>query len=227
MMENFEPLNNPVWVALNSGNSHLAQGGALARSFQERISPFVGLKDFSKHAFAALETIPTELPMAIVSKELVTPTNTFEVLQREKILQMVFQEETVEKLNPDSVRLGKLHVPLMLELTQLTKPGPFLEHTIRFGNYFGIFESERLAGMAGRRFHADGFIEISAVCTHPDFSGRGYAGKLMLAEVARILSEDSMPYLHVRPANEGAIRLYQKLGFGIHQEVNLLVFKKN
>jgi predicted GNAT family acetyltransferase len=226
MMEKFEPLNNPVWVALNSGNAQLAQGGASARSFQERISPFVGLRDFSKHAFDALETIPTELPMAVVSKDFVTPTNTFEILQREKILQMVFNKETVEPLKMDSVKLNTLHVPLMLELTQLTRPGPFLDHTIRFGNYFGIFESERLAAMAGRRFHADRFIEISAVCTHPNFSGRGYAGKLMLAEVVRILLEDSTPYLHVRPGNEGAIRLYQKLGFDIHQEVNLLVFKK-
>src|SRR5688572_31721635 len=38
----------------------------------------------------------------------------------------------------------------MMELTTLTRPGPFLQQTIRFKNYFGIFIGDRLAAMTGQ-----------------------------------------------------------------------------
>ncbi len=33
--------------------------------------------------------------------------------------------------------------------------------------------------MAGERMHAEGFTEISGVCTHPQFQGRGLARRRM------------------------------------------------
>src|SRR5215467_14372400 len=79
-----------------------------------------------------------------------------------------------------SLPLGTTDVPEMLELTAATEPGPFLPQTIRMGSYFGIRASDgRLVAMAGERLRSTAFAEISAVCTHPEFRGRGYAPALV------------------------------------------------
>lgn len=40
-------------------------------------------------------------------------------------------------------------------------------------------QNNRFAAMTGERMKVDGFEEISAVCTHPDFTGRGCAAQLV------------------------------------------------
>ena len=61
----------------------------------------------------------------------------------------------------------------MLALVELTRPGPFSVRTVELGGYVGVFDGDRLVAMAGQRLAPPGFREISAVCTHPDFRGRG------------------------------------------------------
>ena len=67
--------------------------------------------------------------------------------------------------------------------------------------------------MAGQRMHVPGFIEVSAVCTHPDTRGRGYARTLMSTVMEDIFSQGATPFLHVLPDNHSAIRVYRDLGF--------------
>jgi predicted GNAT family acetyltransferase len=67
--------------------------------------------------------------------------------------------------------------------------------------------------MAGERQKLPGYTEVSAVCTHPDFQGRGYARILISAVAQKILERGEIPMLHVREDNAGAIRVYEKLGF--------------
>jgi len=72
----------------------------------------------------------------------------------------------------------------------------------------------------------DGFIEISAVCTHPDYRGRGYGAALMRVVGDRIISEGDTPFLHAYADNTGAIALYRKLGFEHRAEVTHAVWSK-
>ena len=76
----------------------------------------------------------------------------------------------------------------MIVLTEMTHPGPFFNRTIEFGNYKGIFSGNDLVAMAGQRLHADQYVEISAVCTHPAHTGKGYATQLIISQVHQILS---------------------------------------
>ena len=101
----------------------------------------------------------------------------------------------------------------MVALTKLTNPGPFGTRTHELGLYLGIHQNGRLAAMAGERQRLPGYTEVSAVCTHPDFQGRGYAGVLISAVMVKILERGEIPMLHVREDNIGAIRVYEKLGF--------------
>jgi ribosomal protein S18 acetylase RimI-like enzyme len=86
---------------------------------------------------------------------------------------------------PEAIRLGAQHASQALELAKLTNPGPFGLRTIELGEYFGCFEGPRLIAMAGERMCAGPFREISGVCTHPDFQGRGLARRLMMKLIRR------------------------------------------
>ena len=122
--------------------------------------------------------------------------------------------------------LERADVPAMVELATLTEPGPFRERTIELGNFYGMFEGERLLAMAGQRMRVPGFVEVSAVCTHPDARGRGYAGVLMSRVMQDILGEDATPFLHAF-ADNPAVRLYQKLGFTQRRTFQLAVIKRD
>jgi predicted GNAT family acetyltransferase len=111
----------------------------------------------------------------------------------------------------------------MLELTAATDPGPFLPQTIQMGSYFGIRASDgRLVAMAGERLQSTAFAEISAVCTHPESRGRGYARDLTTFLAAQILAAGKTPFLHVKSEN-GAKVVYQKIGFRLRAAICLTV----
>lgn len=124
---------------------------------------------------------------------------------------------------PEALPLGPGHVTQAMELAALTKPGPFGPRTIELGEYFGCFEGQRLMAMAGERMHAGTLHEISGVCTHPDFQGRGLARRLMNKLIRRQMQRDETPFLHVMRDNANAHRLYERMGFRIHHEIAVRV----
>lgn len=80
--------------------------------------------------------------------------------------------------------------------------------------------------MTGQRLHVDDYTEISAVCTHPDFLGKGYAAALMRHQMKIILSQNKIPFLHVRADNSRAIALYVRLGFKENRGMNFYFMKR-
>ena len=79
--------------------------------------------------------------------------------------------------------------------------------------------------ISGQRTHVAGFIEVSAVCTHPDARGRGYARATMSHVIAHILQREEIPYLHSFEDNYSAIRVYEGLGFRLRRSLHLAVLK--
>ena len=110
----------------------------------------------------------------------------------------------------------------MVELANVTKPGPFLPDTSRLGGFVGIRVDGRLAAMVGERLKLGSYTEVSAVCTHPDFRGRGMAAQLSSLVVERILTRGERPFLHAFADNHQAIRLYEQLGFARRCDMNVL-----
>jgi predicted GNAT family acetyltransferase len=141
-----------------------------------------------------------------------------------QMYQMVYEAAPPQKPSQVLRKLTEADVPDMLALTKLTEPGPFLPRTIELGSYFCIHDSGSLVAMAGERLHLTGFTEVSAVCTHPDFRGRGYGNALMSVVISGILNRGEIPFLHVKTENP-AVRLYQKLGFEIRAQLHLAVIQ--
>ncbi len=114
----------------------------------------------------------------------------------------------------------------MLALACLTRPGLIFAKTHLLGRFVGVRIGGRLVAMAGKRLQGPGFTEVSGVCTHPDFRGRGLAGGLMRVVMGRILARGELPVLHVYARNEGAVGLYRALGFAVQREMTMRVVSR-
>jgi ribosomal protein S18 acetylase RimI-like enzyme len=223
------PLDYPAWNALISGNKNLSEGNEHVKYFPEDVGPFVGLHEQSYDEFQILyNIIPFKRRLVIIVSKKIEIPKPWTLTEHLKALQMVHTKDTTqENTTAKIIHLQNKDVSQMLALTAMTHPGPFLKRTIEFGNYEGIFNNGKLIAMAGQRMHPDKFVEISAVCTHPDHLGKGYAGRLIESQVRQIKANQEIPFLHVTSDNYNAIRLYKKLGFEERKEMDIYVFQKD
>jgi predicted GNAT family acetyltransferase len=149
------------------------------------------------------------------------------VVKTAKAVQMIATRSAPAEIERgDIVRLTDADAPEMLALAQLTEPGPFLPRTHTMGDFLGIRIDGRLAAMAGERMRFPGYTEVSGVCTHPDFRGRGLARRLSAAVHAAITARGDQAFLHAWKTNHAAITLYESLGFKLRTEVNIAVMTR-
>lgn len=224
------PLDNPIWNALVSGNAHLSVGTERVKFFDTGVSPFAAVPENSNKYLEELYNESNEGRVVLLwSKEKLAFSKQWQLLDWLPGLQMVCAARPVQQLSPsiELIKLSAADIPQMLELTKLTRPGPFNTRTIEFGNYEGIFDGDKLVAMTGRRMHCYDYIEISAVCTHPGYLGKGYAKQLLLSQAIQIFDDGCTPFLHVRSDNERAIGVYHSLGFEKRLDVFFYVLKKN
>ena len=102
---------------------------------------------------------------------------------------------------------------------------PFGKRTHELGYYVGIRDKGKLVAMAGERLKVPGYTEVSAVCTHPDHVGKGYARVLTNEVMRRIRDRGEKPFLHVRTANTRAVQIYEKLGFRSRVELHYAILR--
>jgi len=219
----FESLDNPIWFALTTDHETLARSHGLARRYPPDVSPLAALLHPTNDAFADLrQLVSPDEHVALFTASPVDVPGDWQIERSRWIDQMICEASLV----PPPVAplpLSSTDVPEMLELTAATEPGPFSPQTIQMGSYFGIRAGDgRLVAMAGERLRSNAFAEISAVCTHPEFRGRGYAQALTTFLAAQIQAAGKIPFLHVKSEN-GAKVVYQKIGFRVRAAIYLTV----
>jgi len=224
-------LDNMIWNAITTGNNDIATINGDVGCYLPGIAPFAGMNIFSDANLKKLyEFIPASRSVAISSlHKMGHDESRWRLIQPMDVTQMIYEYPVntfMTRNSPLIVPLSEEHVPQMMELTALTRPGPFLQQTIRFKNYFGIFIGGRLAAMTGQRMHPLPYMEVSAVCTHPDFRGLGYAKALMLHVMKIILDNSFTPFLHVLSNNTNAIELYKTIGFRTRKEIFVDVIRR-
>ncbi len=221
-------LHNPVYHALLSGDKQLSFGNDKVKFFDETVSPFAGFKDDYEKGFADLhELLPSGRKILYAIPAFITQPKGWQIQHEIKGVQFIYEgtgEIKIEFYN--IIPLTTIHVEQMVQLAKLTKPGPFGTATINFGSYFGIFDDEKLVAMTGQRLHVENGTEISAVCTHPDYTGKGYAYTLLQHQLQLILQQNQQPFLHVRYDNQRAIAIYQRLGFAISRPMNFYFMRR-
>lgn len=224
---NFSVLDNPGWHSLNSHHRHLAIRGEIAARYKPEVTFGAAMPNYDRAGFEDLgNLVAADEVVALIAEEVPTKIPGWEIVQANPLSQMV-----CEQLQPaegiSAVELGPDDVPEMMDLVALTEPGPFTPGTIKMGQYFGIREEGQLVAMAGQRLHPPGFCEISAVCTHPDYRGRGYGGGLTTLLAQKIAADGEIPFLHHVLSNAAAERLYRKLGFRKRKEVSVVIMRRS
>jgi ribosomal protein S18 acetylase RimI-like enzyme len=212
------PLDNVIWQALTTRHSRFAESSDQARRFPKEVSPLGAFLQDNDRGYASLAglvgiggTVGLFLDQPYESRP------GWSYVAGAPLLQMVCDNGvgTTPRLDPapEIIELGTQDSPEMIELTALTKPGPFSTRTHELGMYIGIRLGKKLVAMSGERLKVPEHTEVSAVCTHPEHTGKGYAGLLMSEVMRRIRERRETPFLHVRQDNVRAIEIYKRLGF--------------
>ena len=130
-------------------------------------------------------------------------------------------------IEDEIVLLQEKHLEAILGLVKIVYPEYFKRETASLGDYYGIFKNNQLVAITGERIRMDDFIEVKAVITHPDHTGKGYAKQLVAHTLNAIIDKKNIPFLHVSEANFGTIKLYEKLGFKTRRKISLWNIIKN
>jgi ribosomal protein S18 acetylase RimI-like enzyme len=216
-------LENPVWAALSGPQACFAEAAGNAARFPSDVSPFAALADPADPA--AWRDLATLTDQVLLTAPALSAGPGWEQTVSVPGVQMVGTGMT-GVTDPEAVVLTETDVPEILDLVERTEPGPFAKRTVEMGRYLGIRREGRLIAMAGERLRPPGWTEVSAVCTDPEFRGRGLAARLTLAVAAGILERGELPFLHAATTNTSAIRLYEALGFEVGHPVVFAGFRR-
>lgn len=212
-------LDNIVWHTLCGPHAAYTVGTDRARRYGPGFSPFIAFADLDCPDFDALA------PYAASGERLYCDgwagvAGAGWRVESEAILVKMTWEGCMPGADQalEAILLGPRHAEAALGLANMTSPGPFAARTIELGEYVGVFDGGRLVAMAGARLCAGGYREISGVCTHPDFQGRGLARRLVLKLLRRTMLRGEKPFLRVMRGNRAVHQLYQRMGFGDYRE---------
>ncbi|MGA8274584.1 MAG: GNAT family N-acetyltransferase [Candidatus Sulfotelmatobacter sp.] len=226
------PLDNVIWHALSTRQAEFAESLGEARRFMPEVSSLAGFREPSPTNYEAMaELLGPQETIRLFLDSPFQNCNGWTLAATAPLLQMVWENghDLPSQQNVPGIQIVELnatHSPEMLELTALTKPGPFDTRTHELGTYLGIFRGGKLVAMAGERLKVPGCTEVSAVCTHPEHTGHGYAAVLMSEVMRRIRKRGETPFLHVRENNLRAIQLYERLAFRRRVSRHLAVLRR-
>jgi ribosomal protein S18 acetylase RimI-like enzyme len=206
-------LDNPVWHALATQHAGLALTADGAARYPTDIVPFAAVGEASARAADQLTSLIDDAESVFVVGVAPEPPPGWQLEPQRPVLQMVCTARAPEVPGPPVTGLGPEHVPDMVALTDLVFPGFFRPRTLEMGAYYGIYHGSRLAAMAGERMRLDGYQELSAVCTHPGYTGRGYAQRLLGILCNSAFDRGLTPFLHVYSDNARAIGVYRRMSF--------------
>ncbi|ACO32436.1 MULTISPECIES: GNAT family N-acetyltransferase [Acidobacterium] len=235
---------NPIWHSLQTHHAALAirrpgHGGALR--YPPEVLRFAAVRDNTSQAMRDLHALldPGEsvyLFSTTPSRESTedsgayTPPATVPGLVHEYSfggLQMILPAQApLPSLDPgiSIAPLSVEDVPAMLALIAVAFPGYFFRRTLELGAYYGVWQGGELVSMGGERLAFGPYVEISAVCTHPAHTGRGYAAAIIARLLHEHRAEGRQSFLHLAAANARARALYERLGFRFYRTLDFQRF---
>ena len=206
---------------------HSRKGATWPNAMQPSIHPFAASRGETPESLRALAEIasPGETLIFLQADEFVLPRG-FTATATALGVQMI-AERHMPLIEDERIgKLGEADAADMLELATLTKPGPFTLKAQALGDFWGIRENGRLIAMAGERLKQDGLTELSGVCVHPDFQGKGLGRLMTLYAAGKIFAKGEQPFLHTYASNSVAIGLYESIGFRLRTPMNVAVIER-
>lgn len=219
MIKEEEKLDNPVWFSLNETHQKFALEYGNIKFYHPDYCPFGGFISQENIADGIGNYANETANFYVVGGK--PDFNKNLKLNKELVCnQMTLADKIQIEITEEIIQLNTDKKADLIELVNLVQPGYFKEKTPLLGNYYGIYKNHKLVAVTGERMKMNAFSEISAVVTHPDFTGKGLAKQLVAFTANEIFKEEKLPYLHVAETNIGAIKLYEKLGFTTRRKIS-------
>ena len=220
------PLDNPVWSSLVGHHAGLARRHANVARYPAHVAPFAAVDPVAANAADVSEQLAKLVGVGegvlFVGCAPTLDTRVWKVEQLERIGQFTCPGRLSLRDGPPILPLSEANVPDVLELTGRVYPHYFRPRSTTMGRYFGIYDGNKLAAITGERMGFEGHVELSAICTDPGYTGRGYAQRLVAMLANDILDQGALPFLHVSHRNARAKALYQHMGFRQRADIGLL-----
>jgi ribosomal protein S18 acetylase RimI-like enzyme len=214
-----DELDNPIWSALTSDHAHFARGDASVLRYPAEVAPFLGVRGTGTEAHSMLDALVPAGDTVFLLGAAPRVGADWSLKAYPELAQMVCDAPLAAVDGPEIVVLGDAHREDVLALTDLVYPHYYRSRTMEMGRYFGLYVDGRLAAITGERMTTTRATELSAICTHPDFLGRGYARRLMAHLVNDLLAQGRRPSLHVSHENARAKSLYRQVGFRVRRDI--------
>lgn len=222
-MDSLPLLDHIFWHTLNGAHRPYSNGTARARRYTHGFSPIIAFADPAAPDFEALAPWVNPGELFYCEGWTGAAPSGWRIDAETTMFRMLWDGPMpAADPAPQARPLQPRHAAQALELATLCKPGPFGIRTIELGDYYGYFDGERLIAMAGERLRAPGLCEISGVCTHPDYQGRGLAKQLIGKLLRRHMRRGDRSFLHVMRSNP-AHQLYLDMGFQNYLESSVRV----
>ena len=207
-----DALDNPVWFSLTDCHFNQAIDYGHVKFFHPDYGPFGAFINNEDTSIAIEKHAELINEFFIVGDKPKMPRYFKEPIEYIG-LQMIIYNKINHPITETIVELTESHYDDLINLVKLVYPEYFKPKTNALGRYYGIYKEGKLIAVTGERMQTNDFIEISAVITHPDHTGKSYAKQLIAHTVEAILKKNKIPFLHVDETNLGPIQLYKKLGF--------------
>ncbi|MGN6511989.1 MAG: GNAT family N-acetyltransferase, partial [Lysobacteraceae bacterium] len=193
-----DELDNPFWSSLATRHQAIARRVGEVARYPAEYAPFLGIAHAGADVGPALDALvaPGESVYLLGIAPHLVPDG-WRLQGFADLAQMACAEPLAVVDGPDVVALDEGHRDDVLALTARVYPHYFRPRTMELGRYFGIYVDGRLAAMIGERLGTHGHVEMSAICTHPDCTGRGYARRLTAFLTNDALAHGRTPFLHV------------------------------
>ncbi|MCC9071571.1 GNAT family N-acetyltransferase [Flavobacterium sp. F-65] len=221
MNPDYTKLDNPVWYSLSETHHEFAVDYNTIKFYHPDYCPFGGFTT-QENITKSIDVYSELTDNFFIVGEKPQLSNQLELKKELICLQMIINNRLDIEIKENIVALTTSeHIDALFELVSLVQPGYFKRKTALLGNYFGIFKDNKLIAVTGERMKMNDFTEVSAIVTHPDYTGQGYAKQLIAHAVNTIFDQNKTPYLHVVESNISAIKLYEKLGFTTRRKMSL------
>ena len=226
MADNYYKLDNPCWYSLLETHQHFAIGSNRLKRYQPHIVSFAAFQSEQKNILDELDTLiePNESFFLIGEFNGLPKNYTVETIL--PCAQMICTQPISLKTTSSIETLSEENDDEIISLINKTMPGYYLRGTRLMGDYFGIRVNGELVAMTGERMRMDGITEISAVVTHPEHTGRGYAQQLVTHTSNKNFDSGVTPYLHTGATNERAIKIYELLGYTTRRIIDFTRIKR-
>ena len=222
-----DPLDNPFHSALASIHRSIALCHGETLRYPVDSAPFLGIPHAGVDMAAALDALVPEGDTVLLLGVAPAVVPTGWSLQPFADLAQLHCEHALEVVDgPDIIELDDRHRADVLALTALVYPHYFRPRTMELGRYFGMYVDGHLAAMIGERLGTPDARELSAICTHPEFLGRGYARPLTAFLGNLTLQEGRLPFLHVAYSNARAKALYEAMGYRLRRDIPFMALRR-